>query len=284
MSTKIRSLSKFSVATVLAVVVAGFHTVAWAEPLSCSDAFGECTLDASSVSCECVSGEGMDGDGEGMEVSEAKCQEWLEQFCGGAARCATDKGECRVYGDDYYGCTCADGEDIDGSLDEPSEGDATCSALLAELCPDDPPDPAEVCPSDSLSLCEDLADKLNACQGVSQLAYVIIDCCEDYSGDSEAIAATEACLAESDCDAFLACWDDVPFDDRNPATGDGDDLADGDDGSDDDGDGSAAEEDADNTEADDEGDGCRQSSSVGAWFVMLLFVAVMVRRRRLLNR
>lgn len=274
--------------------------------------------DVVSFSCTCKDGVavdggyGMDGDvGEEFEAPEADCEQILQETCPSFEKCSSDKGICTIY-DDYNNCTCADGshqgegssggsEGVDGDVvsgDDPVDGDAvsgddpdeeeaarfkegeqSCEQILMEECPNDPPDPANECSDKAFEACNGIAQWFSECFENDVWPFEIIDCCEYFEEDSEAISDEYNCLKDKDCDSGVdECmarvgedYTDLVSDEGGANTADGDVT---DDKSDD---GSESDQ-----GSGDSGSDCNQTSG-GSMAILLLMLALVGLRKKVFN-
>ncbi len=218
---------------------------AQAETLTCEDGSGDCEIDAQGATCDCADGSSvameMVGEGSEMDVTEAMCLEILLEACGGreiTGECDSDKGACVVYSDGSSFCECADGSGAgSGESSEGSEGgedpvyptdpddDAateaprarvwldealTCDMVLADACPNDPPNPADECTTQALTVCNSLGDWMAECYEQTVWAYMIVECCNEFEESAEVINDIWSCLDGKSCvDGAEACFEEI---------------------------------------------------------------------------
>jgi len=170
---------------------------------------------------------------EATEVTEEDCWNALAD-CEATVpidSCESEKGACDIY-QDYTSCDCADGSNsggeepgddgetdpeeppVDGGGSEPAGRimEAACEAILAEQCPNDPPDPAESCETAALDLCNNMAAFAEECWDEHVWPYQIVTCCDDYSAGADRQAEIDAmwgCLETKGCEKryrMLRLW------------------------------------------------------------------------------
>lgn|GEM_PF-5225416 len=299
--------------------------VAFAEEITCESQYGECTMSETSLECICAGGIASStviGEGETLEVSEEACLAQLEEMCRSSTpvdSCESEYGACVIY-EDYSSCECADGsnsgggegsepgdegegsEGEEGSVDPDAETppqsgkivspeeSIACEELLGTECPDLPPDPAEECSEEALTVCNGMAQFTYDCWEDQIWPYEIVACCAEYETSSETMNSLWECFQGSSCETVGEdCYEgieeaNVGFIDESKAGGDdnGEDGAEGE-GEIDIADGDSTDGDAeDDGSADDEEDsGCSQTS--GALPLALLMLALAAIRKRSLT-
>jgi MYXO-CTERM domain-containing protein len=295
--------------------------LASAAEVTCSDDSGSCTLSENMVSCECANGIAMgsgfdvpeDGDADAMDVTEEACNAWLEETCAGwevVDECETQKGACVLYANESISCECADGNWGDGGSSEPGEpGEGggsdpgeidpdeggtdeaqprarlleggTCDEQLAEVCPNDPPDPAESCSTDALATCNALGQWYVDCYDSKLWPYMIIDCCADLEREGSELPEVWACLQEKSCDEADSCFpsreaDESAWDSALGGNDDGEQTGEDGDLADNEADGDVL---ADPGIGDGSGDGGCSQSGGPAWLGLLMLLGLALRRQ-----
>ncbi len=242
-----------------------------------------------------------------MEMTEEFCMQMLLDTCLGLAveeECDTAKGACVVYSDGSSDCICADGygesygESSSGSTGEdpvyPTDPDPetdegrtdkifaddeipACADVLAEECPNDPPDPAEECSSDALAMCNAMVTWYESCYEETIWPFMVIECCDEFEDDGEAMTTIAQCLEGKGCDNAEDCFPTYEAVDEALGalfSGDEKDGASGEQG--------GTNEDGSESDAssDDDSSDCSQASSGSALALMLLLGLALGLRRR----
>ncbi len=197
----------------------------------CNCADGTSIGSGASVSMEQV--------GVETDVTQEACEAMLLTACMGRAvedECITEKGGCVVFSDGTSYCICADGSGFDEEYSEPGyegedpvyptdpdpdtdggseideklfdgEGEAvSCEDVLAEECPNDPPNPAEECSSEALALCNSLVDWYETCYEETIWPFMVVECCDEYEDNSEEMTTVADCLEGKGCDEAEDCF------------------------------------------------------------------------------
>ncbi len=158
-------------------------------------------------------------------------------------------GDAPVDGDD--GPIPVDGDAIPQSLAPVVDGDVAidgdeeqttlaCTAVLTDNCPNDPPNPADSCSTEALTLCNSIVDFVGDCTSEPSLAFRVILCCGMHAEDAQALEDMWTCIQQEGCDNFQTCFgggedgdaiadgDVVSVDGDSGQTTDGDAIMDGD--------------------------------------------------------